>query len=126
MELRRVIPNRVTKPTIDPSEMRPPVKATAKTPPTKANGRLIRTSIRFCQCPVTIDSRTMMPILVSDALTRRSRRDCACASAVPANSTCAPGGSATSRAIFDFASATNDATSRPLTFAVTVWTRWAA
>ena len=40
IELRRVIPNRVTKPTSEPSERLPPVSSAAATPPTSAKGRL--------------------------------------------------------------------------------------
>ena len=57
IELRNVIPNSVTKPTIEPSESTPPVANTASTPPTRAKGRLTRTSSRFRQFRVTIDGK---------------------------------------------------------------------
>ena len=40
IELRRVMPNRVTNPTSEPSDIQPPLNQTATTPPMSANGRL--------------------------------------------------------------------------------------
>src|SRR3954464_3005130 len=37
---RVAMPNRVTNPTSDPSDSNPPVRNTAKTPPTRAKGRV--------------------------------------------------------------------------------------
>ena len=46
MELRKVIPNKLTKPTIEPSDIIPPVIPTAKTPPTKDGRNAAREKAR--------------------------------------------------------------------------------
>ena len=42
MELRRVLPNNVTKPISEPRLRLAPVASTVATPPTSANGKLAR------------------------------------------------------------------------------------
>ena len=59
--LRKLIPNSVTKPTIEPSEITAPVAATASTPPTKAKGRFTSTRTRLRTDPVTTASSSTMP-----------------------------------------------------------------
>jgi hypothetical protein len=87
MELRSVIPNKVTNPTSEPSDRLPPVSSAAATPPTSAKGRLASTSHRLRRLPVTMDSSRMIPSPASTECISRSRRDWACASTVPENST---------------------------------------
>ncbi len=56
IELRKVIPNRVTKPTIEPNVIQPPEAKSARTPPTRAKGRFVRTSASLRPLPNTMES----------------------------------------------------------------------
>ena len=84
IELRNVIPNRVTNPTIEPIVRTPPVANTASTPPTSAKGIFARIKIRLRRLPVTIASRSRMPVVAKADWAMRLRRASACASAEPA------------------------------------------
>ena len=74
IELRSVMPNSVTNPTIEPSVSTPPVANTASTPPTSANGMLASTSSTLRQLPVTTASSMMMPSPATTEFMSRLRR----------------------------------------------------
>src|SRR5690349_7800637 len=61
MELRMVMPNRVTKPTMLPTVIRPPVANTASTPPTSAKGSFTSTRSRLRRWRKTTASNNRMP-----------------------------------------------------------------
>ena len=54
MLLRTVIPNKVTKPTIEPTDKLASVMTTATTPPIKAKGRFTSANIAFRRLPIAI------------------------------------------------------------------------
>ena len=56
-----VMPNRVTKPTSDPTERMLPVSTTAATPPTSANGRFASTRSMLRRFWNTMESSMRIP-----------------------------------------------------------------
>ena len=122
MEFLNVMPNSVMKPMREPRDRAPPVAKTTMTPPTKANGRFARTSRRFRVFIITTESRRMMPKPDRSEKRSKSRRDCACAAAVPVNSMYVPVGNFTFDRICFLAVSTKAFKSPPETFKVTVCT----
>lgn len=57
IKLRHVIPNRVAKPTSAPRERFPPATIAVSTPPTRANGRLVRMMGRFSFAPKSAEEK---------------------------------------------------------------------
>ena len=86
IELRMLIPKSVTNPTHEPMDSWPPVAATAKTPPTIANGMLMRTIPTFLSARSERERTIAIPNHARRALRASSARPRAASSAAPANS----------------------------------------
>ncbi len=86
MELRNVMPKRVMKPTIEPIERSQPEAKTARTPPTRANGKFKNKRKKSRKFRMTIATIIMIPAPAKKAWKRRSLCDCVRAWAVPENS----------------------------------------
>ena len=83
MELRSVMPNSVTKPTSEPSEIQPPVNIAAMTPPISAKGKLAKVSSKLRNLPKAIYNMRKIPTPANSECTIKSSRDLALASASP-------------------------------------------